>query len=199
MLFRYKQKTCFSLVRPGDIIGFSGDSWLSAGINLATYGIPFWGLSHVGIVGKFKGLHVIFESTSLSDMPCMVQEKKTSGTQAHSAWGCISAYRGKVWHYPLWRPLSNVESLGLTAFLLEYIGTNYDFIGAFRAGGKIWSWLESKLRQEDLTSLFCSELCVAAHRHVRIFKVNSASHWNPNRFVREERQRGILMKPRRIK
>ena len=37
--------------KAGDIIGFSGDSWLSVGINLATYGIPFWSLSHVGILG----------------------------------------------------------------------------------------------------------------------------------------------------
>ena len=38
-------------IKAGDIIGFSGDSWISALVNVATYGIPFWGLSHVGILG----------------------------------------------------------------------------------------------------------------------------------------------------
>lgn len=199
MLFRHKQNCCFSSVRPGDIIGFSGDSWLSAGINLATYGIPFWGLSHVGIVGGFRDRNVIFESTTLSDLPCVVQGEKVSGTQAHETYECISHYRGKVWHYPLWRPLSFGESLRLTTFLLKYLGTNYDAIGAFRAGGRIWSWLESKLRKQDLTALFCSEFCAAAHQHVRIFKANNVSRWNPNFFVRTERRRGILMKPKRIK
>jgi hypothetical protein len=27
--------------KAGDILGFSGDCWLSVGINLASYGIPF--------------------------------------------------------------------------------------------------------------------------------------------------------------
>lgn len=199
MLFRHKKGFPFVCVKPGDIIGFSGNSWLSAGINLATYGLPFWSLSHVGIIARFRDRNVLFESTSLSDLFCMVQRKRVSGTQAHRAYECISKYKGKVWHYPLRWALPTGDAMRLTTFLLKYIGTNYDAIGAFRSGGKIWSWLESKLRREDLTSLFCSELCVAAHHHVKIFYPNGASHWNPNNFVREERKRGILLKPVRIK
>jgi hypothetical protein len=41
--------------KPGDILGFSGDTWVSATINLATYGIPYWHLSHVGIVAEWDG------------------------------------------------------------------------------------------------------------------------------------------------
>ena len=58
--------------KAGDIIGFSGDSWMSAGINMATYGIPFWSLSHVGIVGEHDGELLLFESTELNKLPCAI-------------------------------------------------------------------------------------------------------------------------------
>jgi len=185
--------------KAGDIIGFSGDSWLSAGINLVTYGIPFWSLSHVGILGEHDGELLLFESTSLSDLPCVIQGKPVWGTQAHRIDECVRAYGGKVWHYPLYRPLYPFENKRLSAFLLEYLGKDYDAIGAFRAGGIGWSWLESKLRRQDLTSLFCSEYCAAAHAHVGVFRTDHVSRWSPNRLVRTERRRGILLKPWRLK
>jgi len=39
-------------VRPGDLIGFSGESFISDFINVVTYGVPRWGISHVGIMGE---------------------------------------------------------------------------------------------------------------------------------------------------
>jgi len=185
--------------KAGEIIGFSGDSWLSVGINLATYGIPFWSLSHVGIVGEHDGELLLFESTSLSELSCAIQRKPVWGTQAHRLDECVQAYGGKVWHYPLYRPLYPFESKRLSAFLLEYIGKDYDAIGAFRAGGIGWSWLESKLRRQDLSSLFCSEYCAAAHARVGVFRTDHAGRWSPNRLVRTERRRGILLKPWRLK
>ncbi len=185
--------------KAGDIVGFSGDSWLSVGISLATYGIPFWSLSHVGILGEHDGELLLFESTSLSDLACVIQGKPVWGTQAHQLDECVEAYGGRVWHYPLYRPLYPFESKRLSAFLLEYIGKDYDAIGAFRAGGIGWSWLESKLRRQDLSSLFCSEYCAAAHAHVGVFRTDHVSRWSPNRLVRTERRRGILLKPWRLK
>ena len=41
-------------IKAGDIVGFSGPSWISAGINIATYGIPLWGISHVGIMANAR-------------------------------------------------------------------------------------------------------------------------------------------------
>ena len=185
--------------KAGDIIGFSGDSWLSFGINLATYGIPFWSLSHVGILGEHEGELLLFESTSLSDLPCVIQGKPVWGTQAHRLDECVEAYGGKVRHYPLWRPLYTFESQRLSSFLVKHIGKDYDAIGAFRAGGIGWSWIESKLRRQDLSSLFCSEFCAAAHAHVGVFRTDHAGRWSPNRLVRTERRRGILLKPWRLK
>ena len=55
---------------PGDLLGFSGHFWSSAGINIATYGIPLWSLSHVAIVGEHEKKTVLFES--LTDSPAAV-------------------------------------------------------------------------------------------------------------------------------
>ena len=32
------------------MIGFLGDSWISAVIDFGTYGIPFWDIGHVGVM-----------------------------------------------------------------------------------------------------------------------------------------------------
>jgi hypothetical protein len=199
-------------VKPGDIIGFSGDSWLSGFINLMTYGIPFWSISHVGIVGLniceepsediqgngYGGL-LVYESTMQSEVPCSIQKKLVSGVQAHPLQDTIDAYRGKVWHYPLSERLSLLDALRLSRFLNGHIGREYDEIGALRAGGFGFSWIESMLRKEDLSSLFCSELCAAAHNEVGLMNGAHAGRWNPNLFVRRQRRRGVLSKPRRYK
>lgn len=203
--------TCPPL-KAGDIIGFSGDSWMSAMINLTTYGIPYWDLSHVGIVGAINAEDfgyfgdrfipprlLLFESTFGCPMPCEIQQKTGNGMQAHNIDERIEQYGGKVWHYPLSRALRPLESRRLTAFLFKHLGRNYDAIGAIRAGGVGFSWLESRLRQEDLSSLFCSEYCAGAHKHIDILDTHSASRWSPNLLTRVERRRGILLKPRRMK
>jgi len=219
--------------KPGDIIGFSGDSWMSATINLATYGIPYWDLSHVGIVAEVIDEDVVvhrelasateyrtqdplpvfswtgaslksarlllFESTFGCPIPCEIQEKTGNGAQAHDIPGRIEQYGGKVWHYPLYRKLRPLESRRLTSFLTKHLGRNYDAIGALRAAGRGFSWIESRLRKEDLSSLFCSEYCAGAHAHLTLLTTHSASRWSPNLLTRVERRRGILLKPRRLK
>src|SRR5690349_10220807 len=70
-------------IKPGDILGFSGYHPASIAINLVTYGIPFWHLSHVGIVGEHCGELVLFESCITDPDPCVITGKHFSGTQAH--------------------------------------------------------------------------------------------------------------------
>jgi len=211
-------------LKAGDIIGFSGNDWLSAVINVFTYGIPYYNIAHVGIIAQYDpsdpypiysqeeiydfdarpGLYM-FESVMANNSfcmpPCAFRGKYTDGVQAHympNMWGLLARRKGRIWHYPLCRKLRPLESRRLTNFLLRNLGARYDAIGAFRAAGLGFSWVESLLRKEDLTSIFCSELCAAAHRHVGIFDTNNASFWNPNRFVRAERRNGILERPVRI-
>jgi hypothetical protein len=186
-------------LKAGDIIGFSGDAWLSAGIALATFGVPWWSLSHVGIMGEHDGRLLLFESTTLNSEPCCITGKCIEGSQAHPLDETVARYPGKVWHYPIYRALFPHERERLNDFLLDTLGEPYDQIGAFRAGGFGFSWLESRLRESDLASLFCSEWCAAAHAEIGLFATDNVSRWNPSFFVRTERRQGILRKPRRMK
>jgi len=187
-------------VCPGDLIGFSGESFISDFINVVTYGIPRWGISHVGIMGEAPdGRLLLFESTTLDGLPCEITKGHFNGTQAHSLDAVVKAYQGKVWHYPLCRTLYENERQRLTQFLMETIHTPYDEMGAFRSAGIGLSRVESLFREEDLTTIFCSEWCCAAHTEIGIFRTDNVSRWNPNRFVRTERRQGILLKPRRLK
>jgi hypothetical protein len=185
-------------LKSGDVIGYSGHHWASIAINLVTYGIPFLNLSHVGIVGEFKGDLVVFESCISAPESCLIQNKHVSGTQAHTLDSLLN-YNGTVWHYPLCRPLYDDERERLNDFLLSTIGLPYDAIGAFRSGGLGFSFVESLLRNQDLSSLFCSEWCVAALTHIGLFRTDNVSRWSPNRFIRSARRQAILCRPVRLK
>ena len=209
-------------IKAGDLIGFSGSSWGSVTICLGTYGIPWWSLSHVGVVGdvfvgdlnypsSLRGVrdecsapgtaakHLLFESTIGSERSCVIRGGLRRGTQAHWPHWSVGTYKGKVWHYPLYRHLRPLESVLFTKYLIDNLGKDYDLIGAMRSGGVGLSWIETMFREEDLSSLFCSEYVAAAYSHVKLLDSRSASRWNPARLVRRLRRKGILLKPRRLK
>lgn len=188
-------------IKPGDIIGFSGRNWLSAGINVATYGVPLWSLSHVGIVGEVKvgGRLLLFESTTLNgDWPCLVTGKKICGTQAHSAEFIVGQYQGGAWHYPFYRKLYTHERVRLNRFLLDSIGTEYDVKGALRAGGLAFAVLEALFREQSAQTLFCSEWAAAAHQTIGTLQTANFSRWSPNHLCRYMRRMGLLYKPKRL-
>jgi len=190
-------------IKAGDLIGFCGYSWLSALINIATYAVPFYGISHVGIMatspspdGKLR----LFESTTLDgEVPCEIRNQPINGTQAHTLDASVQRYRGAVYHYPLYRSLYPQEDERLTGFLVDLLGLPYDEMGAFRSAGVGLSWIESLLRPQNLTSIFCSELCAAAYHVVGLYATDNVSRWNPNRLCRRLRLHHILGKPRRLK
>jgi len=188
------------VVKAGDVLGFSGCGFASAVINLATYGIPGFGCSHVAIFGETDDKRLlVFESTSLSSIPCVIRGSVFSGTQAHELDAMLQSYDGKVYHYPLYRPLYVAENERLTQFLMETLGTSYDMTGAFRTAGVGLSWVESLLRPQDLTQIFCSEWVASALSVVGICPTSNASRWNPNRLIRHLRRNQIVCKPRRLK
>jgi hypothetical protein len=190
-----------SVIKAGDLIGFSGYGWVSAIINLATLGLPFWDISHVGIMANTPDRRLLlFESTSLEGgKPCEITGKPIHGTQAHCLDKITPTYCGAVWHYPLCRPLYALEDERLTEFLMGTIGMPYDMAGALRSGGIGLSWIESLLREQDLTMIFCSEWIAAAYTYTGIHSTDNVSRWNPNRLLRRLRREGILGKPRRLK
>lgn len=185
-------------LKSGDIIGFSGCSWISAGINIGTYGVPFWGISHVGIIGRARGKLMIFESTEGLG-PCEITGEEIGGTQAHDLDFVLSQYGGAAWHYPLYRRLYRHEDIRLTCFLLETIGRQYDYGGAVRAGGFIVSATLGLFFPQDTGLLFCSEWAASAHQSVGVLQTSNTSSWSPAFLTRYERWKGILAKPRRLK
>lgn len=185
---------------PGDIIGFSGANHISDFINVVTYGIPRWSISHIGICGEYKDELLLFESTTLGTDPCIIQGKQFDGAQAHCLDTRLAHYAGRIWHYPLYRSLYPAERKRLNEFLIATVGTPYDKVGAFRAGGIGFSWLESKLHPvTSLNALFCSEWCAAAHTEIGLFRTDDVGRWSPNYFVRTERRQRILLPPARLK
>ncbi len=181
-------------MKVGDLIGFSGANVVSDIINVGTWGIPRYSLSHVGIVGEHDRELVLFESTTLDTSPCIIQGKPFKGTQAQNIADRIASYNGKVWHYPLSRYLYSHEANRLNGFLHTHIGIPYDEIGAFRACDH-FAWWEQFLHPENLSSIFCSEWCAAAHNEIGIFPTADASRWSPNHLVREERWFGVIHRP----
>ncbi len=185
-------------IKPGDIIGFTGANPVSDMINLGTYGIPRVSCSHVGIIGEYNGEQLLFESTTLDDTPCVIQGKCVAGTQAQRLADRLASYQGRVWHYPITRPLYDHERSRMNQFLLDHIGISYDKLGAFRSNDHL-SLIESFFHEENLHSIFCSEWCAATHNHIGLFSTSNASRWSPNRFLRAERFYGTLYRRTSLK
>lgn len=182
--------------RPGDLIGFSGYDLASIIVNLATYGVPGYHISHVAIVGADLRL---YESTPYVRLKDELTNKKVCGTQCHSLEPRAADFWGKMWHYPLNRPLSDSQINAMQEYLMGEMGRTYDFLGAMRAGGKIFSYVQGVWRPANDKYLFCSELCAFAHRHVDVFRTINESKWSPNALIRAEREQDVLGKAVRIK
>ena len=188
-------------MKPGDVFGFSSCSSMGFWINLGTWGIPFWCLSHVAVVAAHPstGQPLLFESTLSGNRRCVIQKEHVKGMQAHYPGLRIQLYHGKVWHYSLRNTLSDKQSNRLTEYFVGLLGVGYYKIGAFRSRATPWGLLEQYWRPENLQALFCAEVSAAGLRVVNEFRTGNASKWNPNSFVRALRRRGIVGKPQRVK
>ena len=192
----------------GDILAFSGSGRTSLTIRLATCSA----ISHVGCVSlvpawqlrDLVGCRVVdveaerlanwneqpllFESTTLVDLPCAITGRVIEGVQAHGPQQRIETYAGRVWRYRLtdaWRQTFH-ELDGprrLTGHLLARIGTQYDGRGAILAGTRIvkhwWAW-----SRVDRSSLFCSEYLASVLQHVGLFPISNASQVTPASLIR---------------
>ena len=184
--------------KPGDLLGFSHRGCVGYGINLASRGFPGWGLSHVAMIS----LHpedktpILYESTMSAPGKCLLQKKKIAGVQCRKILSRIREYPGRVWQYPIIQPFGFIDSQLLTEWWVSRLGTAYDATGAIHCRDKSW-WM----RDEDLSSLFCSEAVVAAWREVNVVLVGkkSASGWSPNAVGRAVLKQGVCGYPRRLK
>ncbi len=194
-----KRKETNPAFKVGDVIGFSGRSWGSRLINIATYGLPGWGISHVGVIGEYHGKLFLFESLIEGNRGCLIVGGEIPGVQAHDIPRSVIGYEGRVWHYPLYRQLYDHEARRLNLTILSNIGKPYDEMGAMRSGGAGLSWVESLFRGEELASLFCSEFVAYEFATTGLYPIVNASRWNPNRLIRRLRRHRVLKKPVRLK
>ena len=179
--------------KAGDLIGFSSYSLNGVIINLGTFGIPFYNLSHIGIVGMPPtNTPFLFESTTLATTPCIYNLKKCEGTQAHYLGNRINNYYGKVYHYPLAIPLTFQQKINLLEFLIKHLGQPYDYIGAIRA--RDFSLIEKLIyRKPDLASMYCSEYVLAAIKHIDLLgNLSPEMNWSPNKLIRFAQKFGLV-------
>lgn len=187
----------------GDLFGFSGRNWTSAAISLGTYGLPFWGRSHVAIVGRYgdptNEKPALYESTTLANIPCLHAGGPVKGVQVHPIESRLDNYKGRIWYYQISKWMDKKRQNELSQFLYDHLGTPYDAIGAIRSGGRAFGLVESWFREEDLHSVFCSELVAAALRIAGMFSNHNASRWNPQKLLKTLVKDGVHFKPRRVR
>lgn len=177
--------------RPGDLLGFSHCSASGVIVNLGTFGVPFYGLSHVAIVAHHPdtGRPVLFESLESENGPCLIQNAVVTGVQCQPIRQRIARYRGHVWSMPLAEPLNDEESERLTAKATLYIGRQYDYVGAKRSRG-LTLFEKALYRAPDLTSLFCSEYVADLLMTSDRLSPCNVSRMNPNRLYRRMKGEG---------
>lgn len=169
-------------MKTGTIIGFSGRDFISDFINLMTFGIPRWSIAHVGIV--YEGM--------------LVESRSNVGVTATNLEKRITESEGRVYAYQPSRPLYPYEVSRLDQFLFDQIGKQYDLRGALHSGGFIFAALQRCLNDEDLTTLFCSEMVAASLQQTGLLITNHASWLSPNKLCRLATRRGVYRNAMRL-
>ena len=187
------QRSLDDSFQPGDLVFFAGRGLESRWIALVTCTPWQWAqrtpFSHVGICARDphnRGRVLIFESTTLCDLPCAITGKKEKGVQAHFPSERIRNYPGKVWrlaptiHYALkWQ-----QGARLTDFLMSEIGKPYDYEGAMISAT---NWLRlCEWMYPTLDKVFCSYLCMAALKYCEMVdKDLNPRAYSPARMARK--------------
>lgn len=181
----------------GDLIFVSSKGAVSDLINLATWGLPRVGFSHVMLVGDRHGYPVIFESTSFNRPPCLIQGRAVRGVQCHNLEDVIE--RGsKMYLCSLRSELYREQENRYNGYLRGRIGRDYDFIGAGLSGGILLKYLASWGCKESNHTMFCSELAAEAAVITGIWNQRHYSRWSPNSLYRRMFYGGVYNKARRI-
>lgn len=171
-------------IQTGDLVGYSGRGLLSDFINVVTYGVPRWGISHVGMV--------VVED----DVPYVVEALNSRNEVIKRP--LAASLNCPAWLYPVYRKLYSHEAQRISDILNDKVGIPYDIIGAFWSGGVLTRLLGSAHRTECAAQLFCSELAAYAWSEAGLFVTADYSSWSPNALVRRARFRGVIEKPIRL-
>lgn len=190
-------------LKAGDILGFCSHTRLGIWINLATWRLPWIGLSHIGILVEYpedSGKLVICEATMSCPDPCLMAGERVEGVQFQPLGPRIAGYPGKVWVYPLVEKLSPVQSQLLTRICMSEAQKAYDLKGAIWARQAGFGWLMRWLlsRSEDVNAYFCSEFVLDRLRDLNRVLVSNVSNYSPNTAI-DLLRRGVVGPRRRLK
>ena len=160
-----KYSTLRDRLATGDVVLFSGKGRISEIIRWFS-GTDY---SHVGMVVADSDLDAIFlwESTTLSNIEDVETGAFTKGVQLVPLSDRLARYEGRVWVRHLAPTLSAAQRQRLWRFRREVAGRPYErrklelFLSLFKDRG-----IGACRSQEDLTSLFCSELIAEAYQRM---------------------------------
>ncbi|NEO34069.1 MAG: hypothetical protein F6K36_27430 [Symploca sp. SIO3C6] len=160
-------KRTFNLIKPGDLIVFSGlktDAVLVRWLTGSDY-------SHTTIVidtnleGSTHTKVVIAESTNYTSLPDFKNRKCKPGVQIHYLEAWLNAYRsyGKAWWVPLAKSLS---SEGINN-MQKWLWSLHNRQVTYSCGKSIGAWLKInryliKYDRHNVKKIFCSELVTQA-------------------------------------
>lgn len=170
------------LMRPGDVIAYSGKAEISHIIKWVTRS----GVSHLSIVVQSKLLYENM-TTPADGFLNQVMEATGSGVHFSRLSDHMRFYDGEIWWLPLRADLrSKLDVQAMYDFLLHQEHKAYDVPQAIQAGLDRFEGPLGKLThaQEDFSRFFCSELVAAALERGKIIDHLNASETTPADLVR---------------
>lgn len=159
------------LMKPGDVIAYSGKADLSNFIKWVTRA----GVSHLSVVVQAKLLYEHTE-TPAEGFLNQVMEATSSGVHFSRLSDHMRYYDGEIWWLPLRQDLRDKMNVqALYDFLLHQEHKGYDIAQAVRSGVDRFDSAIGGLskNKEDFARFFCSELVAAALERAGI-----VPHWN---------------------
>ena len=178
----------------GDIFGFSGPV-----TQMQTLAIRLRDLtrfSHVALCCEYAGQVLLWESTTLCNVPCFICGKLHSGTQATDPETRVKNYHGSVYWMRLRDKLAPSEVQRLAYWLIREYGKPYDMKQC------LWSIPSLHLYPSqgyDDSSWFCSEQVWAALQHVKRIPVDIlAAAMRPAHVMRWLPRWGVYTAPQKI-
>lgn len=169
------------MFQSGDVLGFVGRGWLSAFINLVTFGIPRVSISHVGLI--------IVEENDVYVVESLLGKGVVKRPYSESV-------RGEtVYLYPLSRETYAHEDRRIRRVANSIVGVPYSERKAFWAGGFLTHIIGYWTMRENSRGLFCSEAVSLVLSEAGPLSTGSFSSWSPNRLVRHLVRAGICERP----
>lgn len=170
-------------LKTGDLILFSGDSFFSGVIQLATK--SRW--SHVGIIYRDESQDIVFlfQSHSLKFKDVSSGRMKR-GVQLNTFSSILSSYhkydRAKVAVRHLNQPVTKEREQKFLNFRKSVEDRDYESneLEILKAG---WDGYFGKNKEEDWSGFFCSELVAEAYQAMDILKSNESGSWPSNEYT----------------